>query len=259
MPPTMVMRSPPKTATPAPSPAAAMSPMEKRAAEARAKMEERNRQRSEQERKKAAYQAWLAQHEDADADDGDAATRDGMRVTDEGVFRTEIYCRDLMADGPDPPDGRDSMVNDWLVDRMAPDYATFAARQSVRQQVENGVLVKQIGFDKHGTFHPVRHFHSGSAYERYRRGMPPGYMGHIPHDAIPVTGGKVGVIEKKHPVMYSTVRPANGFTLTDILDDKFDSGTSGVGDFEVEFRTQAGNDKDGDGVADGAVFTRSGA
>ena len=84
-------------------------------------------------------------------------------------------------------------------------------------------------------------------------------VGFIPRDAIPVTGGKVGVIEKKHPVLYSTVRPATGFTLTDILDDKFDGGSSGVGDFEVEFRTHANNDKDGDGKADGALFTRSGA
>ena len=34
-------------------------------------------------------------------------------------------------------------------------------------------------------------------------GMPPGYMGHIPFDAVPVTGGKIGVIEKKHPIMYA--------------------------------------------------------
>jgi len=248
------MRGTPKAATSPP-----VRTKEERAADARAKIEERNRQRSEQERKKAAYQAWLAQHEDDDANDGDAATRDGMKVTDEGVFRESMYVRNLAEDGPDAPDGRDSMVNHWFTDKMSPDYATFAARQSVRQQVENGVLVKQIGFDKHGTFHPVRHFHSGSAYERYRRGMPPGYMGYIPHDAVPVTGGKVGVIEKKHPVLYSTVRPATGFTLTDILDDKFDSGSSGVGEFEVEFRTHANNDKDGDGVADGALFTRSGA
>jgi len=235
---------------------------EERAADAKAKIDARNKERSEQERRKAAYKAWLDANEDAEAlggSDGDSATRDGLKVTDEGVFRTQILVRNIADNGPDAPDGRDSMVNHWLTDRMDADYATFNARQSVRQQVENGVLTKQIGFDKHGVFHPVRHFHSGSAYERYRRGMPPGYMGFIPHDATPVTGGKVGVIEKKHPVMYSTVRPANGFTLTDILDDKFDGGSAGVGEFEVEFRTHANNDKDGDGVADGAVFTRSGA
>ena len=92
--------------------------------------------------------------------------------------------------GPDPPDGRDSMVNNWLASKTEPDYATYSAKQSVRQYTENGVLKKQIGWDKSGTFHPVRHFHSGAAYERYRRGLPPGYMGYHPHDAVPVTGGK---------------------------------------------------------------------
>ena len=85
--------------------------------------------------------------------------------------------------------------------------------------MENGVVQPSIGFDKGGTFHPVRHFHAGSAYERYRRGMPPGYMGHIPNDATPVTGGKIGVIEKKHPILYSTVRPATGSVVADLMDD----------------------------------------
>jgi hypothetical protein len=114
-------------------------------------------------------------------------------------------------DAPDPPLGVNSMAPSyWLPDKLTPDFATYAARQSVRVKVENGIVQQSIGFDKGGTFHPVRHFHAGSAYERYRRGMPPGYMGHIPHDATPVTGGKIGVIEKKHPVLYSTVRPATG-------------------------------------------------
>lgn len=55
-------------------------------------------------------------------------------------------------------------------------------------------------------------------------------MGHIPHDAIPVTGGKIGVIEKKHPIMYSTVRPATGAVVADILDDKYDGASACVGD-----------------------------
>ena len=45
-------------------------------------------------------------------------------------------------------------------------------------------------------------------------------MGHIPHDAIPVTGGKVGVIEKKHPLIYSYKRPATGAVVADLMDDK---------------------------------------
>ena len=115
------------------------------------------------------------------------------------------------------------MVNNWKTELLVPDFSNFAARQSVRQGVENGILTKQIGFDKHGTFHPVRHFHSGSAYERYRRGMPPGYMGHIPVDAVPVTGGKIGVIEKKHPMIVPLMTSGIGMQLfrteADILVD----------------------------------------
>jgi len=181
--------------------------------------------RSEAEAKKRAYQEWLNKNELEEGTNKDAD--DGILVTDMGVTRTKAWVRTLDS-GPDPPLGRDSMVNHWLPDKLVPDFATFAARQSVRQNVENGILTQQIGFDKHGTFHPVRHFHSGSAYERYRRGMPPGYMGHIPFDAVPVTGGKIGVIEKKHPVMYSTVRPATGAVVADILDDKYDN-EAGVG------------------------------
>ena len=258
MPPQM-RGSPMRVAAPAPAPAT--SPQEQKAAEMRAKIEERNRERSEKERKKAAYQEWLAANDTpVDPNDGKSERLDfidGIKVTDDGVFREAGWVRDL-GDGPDPPLGRDSTVNHWLSDKMQDTFATCAARQSVRVQVDNGVIQRSIGFDKKGNFHPVRHFHQGSAYERYRRGMPPGYMGYIPQDAIPVTGGKIGVIEKKHPVMYSTVRPATGAVVADILDDKV-SNDSGVGDFEVVFRTQAANDVDGDGVADGAVFTRSGA
>jgi len=207
--------SPPKIAgAPAPAPAGA-SDFEQRRLEAQAKIEEMNRKRSEAEQRKAAYAQWLAENEEG-ADDG-------ILVTDEGIHRTKAYERKVDQNGPDPPRGRDSMVNHWKTDMLQPDWGTYAARQSVRQGVENGVLTQQIGFDKHGTFHPVRHFHAGSAYERYRRGMPPGYMGHIPFDAVPVTGGKIGVIEKKHPIMYSTVRPATGAVVADILDDKFDA------------------------------------
>ena len=183
---------------------------------AREKMEEINRQRSLDEKRKADYKKWVEEN------DAPLGRDDGVEVSDMGVFRTQPWVRSL-EDGPDPPRGRDSMVNHWLPDKLVPDFATYAARQSVRQQVENGVLVKQIGWDKSGNFHPVRHFHAGSAYERYRRGMPPGYMGHIPHDATPVTGGKIGVIEKAHPLLYSTVRPATGHVVADLMDDKISS------------------------------------
>ena len=214
--------------SPGPAPAQALSPLQQRELEAKAKLDEMNRKRSEAEAKKRAYQEWLNKNE---LDESGKAGDDGIVVTDMGVTRSTPWVRTL-ADGPDPPNGRDSMAPSyWLPGKLVPDFATFAARQSVRQGVENGVLTKQIGFDKSGTFHPVRHFHSGSAYERYRRGMPPGYMGHIPHDATPVTGGKVGVIEKKHPVLYSTVRPATGTVVLDIMDDKYDGGSAGVGEF----------------------------
>ena len=213
--------SPPKPVAPAPAPAApAISDAEKRAAEARAKMEEINRKRSEDAQKKAAYQEWIKQH---DAPPGD----DGIQVSDMGVMRTSEWVRTL-DDGPDPPRGRDSTVNHWFPDHLKPDLGNLAARQSVRVQVNQGIIEKSIGFDAAGNFHPIRHFHAGSAYERYRRGMPPGYMGHIPNDATPVTGGKIGVIEKKHPLLYSYVRPATGAVVADLMDDKVVS--AGVGD-----------------------------
>ena len=65
----------------------------------------------------------------------------------------------------------------WLPNKLTLDFATYGARQSVRVDVKDGVIQKSIGFDKGGTFHPV-FTHAGSAYERYRRGMPPG---HGPH------------------------------------------------------------------------------
>ena len=183
-------------------------------------MEEINRKRSEEAMKKAAYQEWLAKN---DAPPGD----DGIQVTDMGVMRTQEWKRTL-DDGPDPPRGRESTVNNWFPDHLKPDLGNLAARQSVRVQVNNGVIEKSIGFDAAGNFHPVRHFHAGSAYERYRRGMPPGYMGHIPQDATPVTGGKIGVIEKKHPLIYSYKRPATGAAGADLMDDIHVS--AGVGD-----------------------------
>jgi len=198
--------------------------LELRAQEARAKMEELNKRRAEQEMKKAKYQQWLA---DNDAPPGD----DGVQVTDQGIMRTAEYKPTSWNDAPDPPMGTQSMAPSyWLPDMMSPDFATYAARQSVRVKVEDGVLQPSIGFDKGGTFHPVRHFHSGSAYERYRRALPPGYMGHIPYDATPVTGGKIGVIEKKHPVLYSTVRPATGHVVADIMDDVHDQSWAAEGD-----------------------------
>jgi len=190
--------------------------LELRAQEARAKMEELQARRAEAEANKARYQEWLAQN---DAPPGN----DGIEVTDQGIRRTAAYKMTPWEDAPDPPLGVNSMAPSyWLPDKLTPDFATYAARQSVRVKVENGIVQQSIGFDKGGTFHPVRHFHAGSAYERYRRGMPPGYMGHIPHDATPVTGGKIGVIEKKHPVLYSTVRPATGSHVADIMDDVHD-------------------------------------
>ena len=190
--------------------------LELRAEAARAKMDEMNKKRADAEQKKAAYQKWLAEN---DAPPGD----DGIEVTDQGIRRTAAYKPMSWADAPDPPLGRDSMAPSyWLPDKLNPDFATYAARQSVRVKVDNGIVQQSIGFDAGGTFHPVRHFHAGSAYERYRRGMPPGYMGHIPHDATPVTGGKIGVIEKKHPILYSTVRPATGHVVADIMDDVHD-------------------------------------
>ena len=190
--------------------------LELRAQAARAKMEEMNARRAEAAAKKAKMEEWLAKN---DAPPGD----DGIMVTDMGIQRTATYKPTSWEDAPDPPIGRNSMAPSyWLPDKLNPDFATYAAQQSVRVQVENGVIKPSIGFDKGGTFHPVRHFHSGSAYERYRRGMPPGYMGHIPIDATPVTGGKIGVIEKKHPVLYSTVRPATGSHVADIMDDVHD-------------------------------------
>ena len=57
--------------------------------------------------------------------------------------------------------------------------------------------------------------------------------GYIPHDANPVVGGKIGVIEKAHPILYSKVRPATGAVVADILDDKILT-SSGVGDFYVK-------------------------
>ena len=139
-------------------------------------------------------------------------------VTDQGVFRTKKWERSW--DASDPPRGRDSLADDWLPSKLIPDYATHAAFMSVRQGTENGILKSQRGTSTDGQFHPVRHFHSGSAYERYRRGMPPGYMGHIPQDAVVVTGGKIGVIEKKHPVVYSYKRPATGSHVAQILADQ---------------------------------------
>ena len=207
-----------------PAPAPALTPLQQRELDAKNKLQEIQMERSKAEAKKRAYQEWLNKNE---LDEGGKEGDDGILVTDTGVTRTKAWVRTLDS-GPDPPLGTASMVNNWLPDKLVPDFATFAARQSVRQGVEDGILTKQIGFDKSGTFHPVRHFHSGSAYERYRRGMPPGYMGHIPHDATPVTGGKIGVIEKKHPILYSTVRPATGAVVADIMDDVFDN-EAGVG------------------------------
>ena len=182
MPPTMSGSPPRVGGAAAGAPAqAGLSPFEQKRLEAKQKMEEMNRQRSEAEAKRAAYQEWLKQNE---LDSTGDAAYDGITVTDMGVTRTQAWTRTL-DDGPDPPNGRASMVNGWKTELLVPDFSNFAARQSVRQGVEDGVLTKQIGFDKHGTFHPVRHFHAGSAYERYRRGMPPGYMGHIPQDAVP--------------------------------------------------------------------------
>ena len=176
--------------------------------------------------RRRTYQEWLVAN-DAPPED------DGIVVTDEGVFRTGTYTRDL-SDGPDPPHGEFSTVNHWLTDKYAlPDLATVAARKSVRVRCENGVIVPSVGWDKRGDFHPVRHFDAGSAYERYRRGLPPGYTGYIPHDANPVVGGKIGVIEKAHPILYSKVRPATGAVVADILDDKILT-SSGVGDFYVK-------------------------
>ena len=168
MPPKMVTKSPPPRhgkgkapAAPAPAPAKPIISSEER---------------------KAAMAKWMEQYDDPPGEDD-------IQVSDTGIVRTEKWVRNF-DNGPDPPDGRDSMVNNWLSSKTEPDYATFNAKQSVRQYTENGVLMKQIGWDKAGTFHPVRHFHSGAAYERYRRGLPPGYMGYHPHDAVPVTGGK---------------------------------------------------------------------
>lgn len=202
----------------APAPAPALTEEEKAAAEAAAAA-------AAAERKKK-YQEWLAAN-DAPPED------DGIVVTDEGVFRTAEFQRDLN-DGPDPPLGHDSMVNHWLTDKyVLPELATDAARKSVRVQCDNGIIQRSIGWDGKGAFHPVRHFHAGSAYERYRRGLPPGYTGYIPQDATPVVGAKIGVIEKAHPILYSTVRPATGAVVADIMDDKIVTST-GVGEFHVK-------------------------
>jgi len=198
--------------------------LELRAAEARAKMDEINKNRAEAEMRKAKYQQWLAEN---DAPPGE----DGIQVSESGIMRTAEYKPTPWADAPDPPMGRESMAPSyWLKDKLSPDFATYAARQSVRVKVNDGIIEPSVGFDKGGTFHPVRHFHAGSAYERYRRGMPPGYMGHIPHDATPVTGGKIGVIEKKHPLLYSTVRPATGAVVLDLMDDVHDQSWAATSD-----------------------------
>ena len=195
--------------------------LELRAQAARVKMEEQNRKRAEAEMKKAKYQEWLAQNDNA------TDAESGVVTTDQGIHRTTAMKPTAWDDAPDPPVGRNSMAPSyWLPNKLTPDFATYGARQSVRVDVKDGVIQKSIGFDKGGTFHPVRHFHAGSAYERYRRGMPPGYMGHIPNDATPVTGGKIGVIEKKHPILYSTVRPATGSQVLDIMDDVHDQSVS---------------------------------
>jgi len=200
-----------------PPPPRELTPEEKAAEEEEA--------RKKAEAKKAAYQAWLAAN-DAPPED------DGIVITDEGIFRTAEFKRDL-EDGPDPPLGRDSMVNHWLSDKFTtPDLATDAARKSVRVRCENGIIQPSVGWDAKGAFHPVRHFHAGSAYERYRRGLPPGYTGYIPQDATPVVGAKIGVIEKAHPILYSKVRPATGSVVADLLDDKIVTST-GVGEFYV--------------------------
>ena len=52
---------------------------------------------------------------------------------------------------------------------------------------------------------------------------------YVDYEALKRLGQGLGVIEKKHPILYSTVRPATGHVVADIMDDKFDTTAGAMG------------------------------